>query len=97
MTARGWRDKAACIGEDPNLWADDDPDSPTTQKAIRICGGCPVQAECATLRDGLISDGWAPFGVFAGEWHSGLDADFPQIWEGERERLLAEVQSLLDF
>lgn len=45
MTDQDWRDRAACLGHDPELWF---PDSTSTKRdlAERICQGCPVQSEC---------------------------------------------------
>jgi WhiB family redox-sensing transcriptional regulator len=40
-----WQDRAACIGHDPDLWADG-LSSRRRAQAIAICNGCPVKAEC---------------------------------------------------
>ncbi|MFJ8109958.1 WhiB family transcriptional regulator [Streptomyces sp. NPDC096132] len=41
MTA--WRTRAACAGQDTELWF---PDYPVGAPAMKICGRCPVRAEC---------------------------------------------------
>jgi WhiB family redox-sensing transcriptional regulator len=52
MTDINWRTLAACFGHDPALWFPDDIlDDVATQRmaqreAKRICGTCPVTAEC---------------------------------------------------
>ena len=52
----GWRDKAACLAEDPDLFY---PDTPAQlAQARRVCRGCPVRADC--VRDALrVGDQWA--------------------------------------
>ncbi|RJO79333.1 WhiB family transcriptional regulator [Nocardia panacis] len=49
----GWRDRAACAGQDPRRWdvenlPADDPDG----AAARLCANCRVQVQCA--RDALV-------------------------------------------
>jgi hypothetical protein len=48
LERQGWRDRAACAGEDPDLFfAEDDADGElATRKALAICGACPVSAPC---------------------------------------------------
>lgn len=56
-----WRDEAACVGEDPELWfADEWTRNSDVDDARRICAGCPVAAQC--LADGLAEE----FGMRAG-------------------------------
>lgn len=45
-TQRGedWRDRAACVGENPELWFSYS--DAELYVARTICGGCPVKAEC---------------------------------------------------
>lgn len=38
-----WRDKARCVGLDPNIFFADDGD---VSRAKEVCHGCEVQAEC---------------------------------------------------
>jgi WhiB family redox-sensing transcriptional regulator len=46
VTARDWRDDAACTGHDPGMWDDDRPADHPHAKAI--CARCPVAADCLT-------------------------------------------------
>ena len=44
-----WQARAACGGQDPSIWVPDyEPRQPTraVQKAVQVCRGCPVAAEC---------------------------------------------------
>lgn len=45
----GWADRAACKGEDPNLFfpvSDLGPGARETAQAKAVCARCPVRAEC---------------------------------------------------
>ena len=42
----GWKDAALCAQVDPDLWFPADGRSDVAVTARRICGGCPVRAEC---------------------------------------------------
>lgn len=44
MAGAGWRDRAACIGHDQNLWYPVRGGS--NAKALAICEACPVKVEC---------------------------------------------------
>src|SRR5690606_26612296 len=41
-----WRDGAACLGVDPDLFFPPQGGATNGAEAKQICGGCPVQAEC---------------------------------------------------
>lgn len=41
-----WRDRAACVGRDPEMWALAGHLTEANIRAIRICGSCPVRAWC---------------------------------------------------
>jgi hypothetical protein len=41
-----WRDDAACLGMDPDLFFPPRGGATKGADAKQICGGCPVQAEC---------------------------------------------------
>lgn len=44
-----WRDLAACVGHDPNIFfpaGETGPAAEQIQYAKRVCGGCDVQDEC---------------------------------------------------
>ena len=41
-----WRDDAACLGMDPDLFFPPKGGATKGADAKQICGGCPVQAEC---------------------------------------------------
>lgn len=59
---RDWRDRAACVGQDPELFFSDwvaDQD-----KAIRICASCPVLAQCRA--DALATEPVIAHGIRAG-------------------------------
>lgn len=40
-----WRKRAACVGEDPELFYPTDPIAVAI--AVSVCAGCPVRTECA--------------------------------------------------
>ena len=40
-----WRERAACLGEDNDLWFDAD-DYQKVKQAIAICQTCPVKTDC---------------------------------------------------
>lgn len=44
IVSEAWRDDAACTEVDPDLFFPDQGGS--TQQVKRLCGGCPVAAEC---------------------------------------------------
>ena len=68
-----WRDRAACRGEDPELFfpAGDGSGVTATRKARAICAGCPVKDQC--LQFALASP--ERFGTWAG------------LTEGERDNM----------
>ncbi|WP_289008025.1 WhiB family transcriptional regulator [uncultured Thermomonospora sp.] len=41
-----WRNNAACLGVDPDLFFPPQGGATNGAEAKQICGGCPVQAEC---------------------------------------------------
>lgn len=60
----GWRDRAACIGHDRELWFSADKgfatDDARTARAKAVCAGCPVVAEC-------LDYGWRrEYGIYGG-------------------------------
>lgn len=56
VVSAGWRDRAACVGHDPELWfADTDPAA--THAAIAVCRTCPVMRQCRA------------HAIAAPEWH----------------------------
>jgi WhiB family transcriptional regulator, redox-sensing transcriptional regulator len=64
-----WRDRAACRGEDPELWFADGhgpgwPPSAEEVRAKAICSGCPVAAAC--LSWALTHAAQAKHGVWGG-------------------------------
>lgn len=62
----GWKQQAACRGEDPEIFFPLPGDSATRERALAICGTCPVTAQCAELaeRHGTSS------GIYAGRDYS---------------------------
>lgn len=66
----GWRDMAACRGADPELFypPKQGPEDVTYRSARRICGGCPVAADC--LAEAMRLEAWggkyATFGMWGG-------------------------------
>lgn len=48
LARQGWRDRAACRGEDPDLFfpPEDGNAVDANRKARAICAGCPVAAQC---------------------------------------------------
>ncbi|MFA5711993.1 WhiB family transcriptional regulator [Mycolicibacterium sp.] len=41
-----WRQRAACIGHDPELWFPKPRDTTTAERAEAICARCPVINAC---------------------------------------------------
>ena len=68
MGDRNWRDDAACLDEDPELFAVNDRDSMTIAKraditaAKAICKRCDVAAECLQSAKDLGPDAWGTWG-----------------------------------
>lgn len=61
-----WMDAALCAQTDPDTWTDPGPGH-GSRLPKRICGTCPVQAECATHADRIHDhDGHAPDGIWGG-------------------------------
>lgn len=78
----GWQDEAACKGLG-NLFFGDDGEGPDERdererRAKRVCGGCPVTAECRAFADSLPVD-LRKHSVFGG------------IAETDRRRLVRRV------
>ena len=48
IPAAGWRDAAACVHVDPEIFypVDERPDSPAVAAAKQICPACPVRKIC---------------------------------------------------
>ncbi len=42
----GWRDRAACLGMDPELWFPAPSDELARQQALQVCARCPVIEDC---------------------------------------------------
>jgi WhiB family redox-sensing transcriptional regulator len=42
----GWRDHAACLGEDPDLFFPEGDDPRSDAEAKAICAGCQVRTPC---------------------------------------------------
>lgn len=88
-----WRDKAACIGHNPEHWfpvgsrSDVAARLAATEYARRICGKCPVRADCAqdALKAGRTQGVWA--GVDLGDKTSR-----DRIDDGERKALQAVAE-----
>ncbi len=63
-----WQERAACVGEDPQLFFPDGNGIQAYRKAeqaITICRSCPVIAQCEQYR----RDTHSQFGVWAGRNH----------------------------
>ncbi|WP_298049475.1 WhiB family transcriptional regulator [uncultured Bifidobacterium sp.] len=43
----GWRDHAACLGMDPDMFFPSPQDTEAVRQAERVCRGCPVRRRCA--------------------------------------------------
>lgn len=41
-----WKDQAACLDADPDLFVGDDVTPIERERAVAICHGCPVREEC---------------------------------------------------
>ena len=44
--SEGWRDRAACAGQDPRLFTDPRPGTTDTEQALATCRSCPVRRPC---------------------------------------------------
>lgn len=73
---QGWRDRAACLGEDPALFFPQDGDRYAADKGRAICAGCTVRAQC--LQFALSSpERWGTWaGLTEGE-RQGMEPDVP--------------------
>ncbi|WP_374220944.1 WhiB family transcriptional regulator [Saccharopolyspora sp. HNM0986] len=65
MAQMDWRDRAACLDEDPELFfpiSEMGPGAEQVRRAKSVCARCPVRAECLNhaVENGL------DFGVFGG-------------------------------
>lgn len=58
-----WRDRAACLGHDPELWALIGKETAGNRLAKEICADCPVTQECQELAERTGSWGL----IFAGK------------------------------
>jgi WhiB family redox-sensing transcriptional regulator len=47
-TGSRWRDAAACVHEDPEIFypVDETPNSPAIARAKQVCAGCPMRKVC---------------------------------------------------
>ena len=64
-----WMDQALCAQADPDTWSDVAPGS-GSRLPKRICGNCPVQAECAAHEQAIHAHaGYAPTGIWGGRSH----------------------------
>lgn len=61
-TSGAWRGEAACRTSHPDLFFPDATDDVNRKRAVRVCTGCPVRAEC--LREALRND--EPHGIWGG-------------------------------
>lgn len=41
-----WMDRAACAGQDPELWFPDGSDVVAAERARTVCAGCPAREQC---------------------------------------------------
>jgi WhiB family redox-sensing transcriptional regulator len=46
LSRQGWHERAACRGEDPDLFFPEAGDTIATRKARAICARCPVRVQC---------------------------------------------------
>jgi WhiB family transcriptional regulator, redox-sensing transcriptional regulator len=74
-----WRDQAACLDEDPELFfpvGSTGPALEQTERAKAVCAGCPVRAACLD---------WAvETGQHAGVW-GGMSEDERRAWRRKRQ------------
>lgn len=88
--AADWRLRAACRGQDTNLWFID---KGHYGKALDVCHGCPVRAEC--LYDALaIEPAWHRYGLWGG-LTGRQRAQLPPL-EGSKAVTVAALRRLLD-
>lgn len=65
MAQMDWRDRAACLDEDPELFfpiSEVGPGAEQVRRAKSVCARCPVRAECLNYA----VDNGLGFGVFGG-------------------------------
>lgn len=58
-----WRQLAACIDFEPDLWFPHPGDTRTRERAVRICHSCPVWRACRTIADARDER----YGIWGGE------------------------------
>ena len=52
MNRNEWKDQAACLGYDTNLFFDKYEDNPSLRPAVdKVCESCPVARECFAVGD----------------------------------------------
>jgi WhiB family transcriptional regulator, redox-sensing transcriptional regulator len=81
-----WAERALCAGADPDAWFPDRSRRQSLTLAKRICGHCPVRAECL---DYALSgaDTWA--GISNGIWGGTTPRDRAQIRRRQRRAVAA--------
>ena len=67
MSRYAWMSDAVCAEIDADLFTDT-PSGPGSRAPKRICGDCPVQAECAAHELALREQDWGPLhGIWGGQ------------------------------
>jgi len=95
VSAFDWMGDALCAQTDPDLWHPE-PGVNFTQ-AARICGVCPVSAECSAHVERLGDTGFVPRGMWAGQHGRQKDGNHALLRSEERReriRLLVEQGDL---
>lgn len=82
-----WIERAACIGEDPELFFPVGSTAPAVRQAARakrVCAACPVRGECLRWSLDTCQD--------AGVW-GGLDEEERRVIRRQRRRVAAEREA----
>lgn len=68
----GWRDRAACVGCDPEIFFPSPNNMTAVRQAQAICGVCPVIEQCGRFADEHQRiDGYPLQGVWGGRLRTG--------------------------
>lgn len=68
----GWRDRAACVGYDSEIFFPKLKDVKAIRKAQEVCSGCPVIEQCGRFADEHPRiDGYSVQGVWGGRLRLG--------------------------
>lgn len=72
LLSEGWRDRATCVGCDPEIFFPSPNNTTAVRQARAICGVCPVIEQCGRFADEHQRiDGYPLQGVWGGRLRTG--------------------------